>query len=275
MNGQQAQTRVFGIDFTSRPTSRKPITCVEARLAGRRLSVQGLNEWTSFDAFDDFLRSPGPWVAGLDFPFGQSRRFVENIGWPASWAGYVRHVSGLSRPEFRQALDDYRRDRPAGDKEHRRVTDVRSGAVSSQKLYGVPVALMFFEGAPRLLRSGAHIPPLLPGDRQRVALEAYPGALARRLIGRRPYKQDVRGKQSEEQLVARQDMLGALTSGADELGLSVSAPSELADDPQGDHLDALLCAVQAAWASCQANWGIPSDVDRLEGWIVGPDPSGR
>ena len=69
---------------------------------------------------------------------------------------------------------------------------------------------MFYEGAPRLLDSGVHVPPLLDGDPDRVTLEAYPGALARRLIGRRPYKQDIRGKQSQEQFNARRDILEAL-----------------------------------------------------------------
>ncbi len=271
-NGDNTR-RVFGIDFTSRPTARKPITCVEARLDGRGLEFLALHEWTSFDQFDEFLVSPGPWVAGCDFPFGQARRFIENIGWHSTWAGYVQHVGGLSRPAFRTALDDYRRDRAPGDKEHRRETDVRCGAVSSQKLYGVPVALMFYEGAPRLLASGVHVPPLNEGDSQRVALEAYPGVLARRLVGRRPYKQDTKDKQSKKQLEARKDMLSALRTSADTLGLSVEAPDVLADDPQGDHLDALLCAVQAAWSVQQPDWGIPEDVDRLEGWIVGPPPS--
>ncbi|MDJ0760375.1 MAG: DUF429 domain-containing protein [Woeseiaceae bacterium] len=264
--------KVFGIDFTSRPTARKPITCVEAQLQGKNLVFQALHEWTRFEQFDEFLAAPGPWVAGCDFPFGQARRFIDNIGWPSSWTGYIEHVGGLSRPDFRRALDDYRRDRAPGDKEHRRATDVRSGAVSSQKLYGVPVALMFYEGAPRLLRSGVHVPPLVDGDSQRVALEAYPGVLARRMIGRRPYKQDTREKQSVEHQAARQEILSALTDSGEDLGLVVVAPGSLADDPQGDHLDALLCAVQAAWSMRQPNWGIPGDVDTLEGWIVGPPP---
>jgi hypothetical protein len=43
-------------------------------------------------------------------------------------------------------------------------------------------------------------------------------------------------------------------------------------DHSGDHLDALLCAVQAGWAYSQRdqNFGIPADCDPLEGWIVDP-----
>ena len=38
-----------------------------------------------------------------------------------------------------------------------------------------------------------------------------------------------------------------------------------------DRLDAVLCLVQAAWASVRRdeNWGLPVRADRIEGWIVG------
>ena len=98
-------------------------------------------------------------------------------------------------------------------------------------------------------------------------------ALARCLIGRRPYKQDVRAKQSAEHYEARRDMLSALTTLDETRGLRVVAPESLAEDPQGDHLDALLCAVQAAWSCLQPGYGIPGEVDTLEGWIVGPPPT--
>ena len=40
----------------------------------------------------------------------------------------------------------------------------------------------------------------------------------------------------------------------------------------GDNLDALLCALQAAWAYTQRKngYGIPSKSHRGEGWIVDP-----
>ena len=43
-------------------------------------------------------------------------------------------------------------------------------------------------------------------------------------------------------------------------------------DAQGDLVDAVLCAVQAAWAWRRKDdgWGIPQGCDRLEGWIVDP-----
>lgn len=48
-----------------------------------------------------------------------------------------------------------------------------------------PVAFMLHAGVPRLLAAGVDLPGLHAGDRGRVALEAYPGLLARELIARR------------------------------------------------------------------------------------------
>jgi hypothetical protein len=45
-----------------------------------------------------------PWIAGIDFPFGQSRAFIENIGWPNYWAGYVAHAGTLGRNGSRHAV---------------------------------------------------------------------------------------------------------------------------------------------------------------------------
>jgi hypothetical protein len=110
-------------------------------------------------------RSTGPWIAGIDFPFGQARRFIETIGWPCGWADYVRHAQSLTRSGFREALNAYRKTRRSGDKEHRRQTDIAAGSVSPQKLYGVPVGLMFFEGAPRLVASNVTIPKFTTATR--------------------------------------------------------------------------------------------------------------
>jgi len=62
----------------------------------------------------------------------------------------------------------------------------------------------------------------------------------------------------------------------DYYGYTLEIPTALAEalieDPKADSLDALLCAVQAAWAYSQRNngYGIPSHCDPLEGWIVDP-----
>jgi hypothetical protein len=185
--------RVLGVDFTSAPTRGKPITCLHCTFAEGILQAGQLAEMARFEEFERVLRAPGPWIAGIDFPFGQSREFIGNIGWPISWPDYVAHAHALRREGFREALDTYRADRPYGGKEHKRKTDQAAGSISPQKLYGVPVGLMFLEGAPRLLDAGVTIPYLQVGDPGRIVVEAYPGVPARQLIGSgRGYKSDTR-----------------------------------------------------------------------------------
>jgi len=265
---------VYGVDFTSRPRRGKPISCLRCRLDGGLLRAGELEAFADFTGFEAMLRRQGPWIAGLDFPFGLPRKFIATIGWPESWAGYVGHVETLGRAGFRAALEAYRRGRPPGDKEHRRATDIAAGSISPQKLYGTPVALMFFEGAPRLIRADVTIPHLRAGSPDRVVIEAYPGVLARRLIGRRGYKTDTRAKQTAAHASARYDILERLTSdaGRAHLGFAVAADASLADNPAGDALDALLCAVQAAWAWRHRadGYGAPPAMDPREGWIADP-----
>ncbi|MFT5176120.1 MAG: hypothetical protein ACI8W7_004314 [Gammaproteobacteria bacterium] len=266
--------QIYGIDFTSRPSKRKPITCLVCSLDDGHLRAGELQQWRSFEDFEAALQRPGPWIAGIDMPFGQARRFIQTTGWPQSWHGYVDHVATMSRQGFRDALDAYRAPRPAGDKEHRRATDIAAGSISPQKLYGTPVGLMFFEGAPRIKAAGVTIPGLQHGDPERIVIEAYPGVLARHLIGRRSYKQDTRAKQTPDQFEARKELLSAIKQGAlkQTHGVSVDADDALIDDPGADHLDALLCAIQAAWAWTQRsrNFGAPENNDCLEGWIADP-----
>ena len=137
-----------------------------------------------------------------------------------------------------------------------------------------PVAYMLHAGAPRLLAAGMHIPGLHDGDVSRVALEGYPGLLAREVLGSRSYKSDDKPKQTPERLIARKDLITALEHGQTRLGLRLKVShaqrDALIDDASGDRLDAVLCLMQAAWAAGQGAplYGLPPQMDRLEGWIV-------
>jgi Protein of unknown function (DUF429) len=267
--------KVLGIDFTSSPTRRKPITCLPCTLHGGILAASGddLQEFFSIDEFSNALKKNGPWIAGIDFPFGLPRKFIDNANWPRTWADYVMHARALGRAQFREFLDRYRAGRPKGDREHRRATDIAAGSISPQKLYGVPVGLMFFEGAPRLIEAGVAIPGLKSGDPGRIVVEAYPGVLARRFIPRTKYKSDEKRKQTDDQAEARHSLFRKITSAhLIDYGISVVADSALAKDPSGDRLDALLCAIQAAWSWTQREngFGAPRNFDPLEGWIADP-----
>ena len=129
-------------------------------------------------------------------------------------------------------------------------------------------------GVPRLLAAGVHLPGLHDGDTRRVALEGYPGLLAREVLGLRSYKSDDRAKQTPERLIARKDLVTALEHGQTRLGLRLKVShaqrDALVDDASGDSLDAVLCLLQAAWAAGQGapRYGLPLEIDVLEGWIV-------
>ena len=92
---------ILGIDFTSKPTRRKPITCLYCSFEDSVLRAKNEESWSDFTDFEHAIRRPGPWVAGIDFPFGQSLRFIENIQWPRNWEQYVQHAASLGRSGFR------------------------------------------------------------------------------------------------------------------------------------------------------------------------------
>ena len=271
--------KIYGLDFTSAPRPRKPITCVEAEWRGQQLTIrEEVIQLTSFPALERFLTRPGPWLAGFDFPFGQPRRLIQNLGWPETWAGYVEKIGAMTPQAFEATLAAYRHSRPPGDKHHHRQTDLEANARSPMMLFGVPVGKMFFQGAPRLLRAGVSVLPCHPTPANRVAIEVYPALAARRWIGARSYKHDIKKKQTPEREAARRDIVAALTGPdfethyAYSLQLSQATATACCDDPTGDTLDALLGAVQAGWANSQRahNYGIPADCDPVEGWIVDP-----
>jgi hypothetical protein len=264
--------KIVGVDFTSTPRRSKPIVVAHGRARRMGFHLDTLESLSDFEAFEGFLLRPGPWVGGFDFPFGLPRELLADLLWPNDWTRLVRFCAALSRAELRGILDGYRATRPVGRKYAHRATDGPAGSSSPMKLVNPPVALMFHEGAPRLAAAGLHVPGLAAGDRGRVALEAYPGLLARS-ITRASYKNDARGKQTPARRSARRRIVAALETGAARLGLRLgfARPAlrrRLIDDASGDSLDAVLCALQAAWAVRQPNYGMPARVLRGEGWIV-------
>lgn len=270
--------RVYGVDFTSSPGRRKPITCVAATLVDQSLRIESLVIFECFDTFENFLTSPGPWIAAMDFPFGQPRKLRRNLGWPEDWAAIARLVGDMTPQAFERLLTEYRQPRAPGDKHHRRDTDVVSGSQSPMTLYGVPVGKMFHRGVPLLERSRVNIIPCRPLNRDRYVVEGYPALVARRYIGRAKYKADERRHQTRERAAARRELLDVLQGPrlVEDFGFMLDLPAALADefeaDASADRLDALLCAIQSAWSWTrrECNFGIPRDADPIEGWVVDP-----
>jgi hypothetical protein len=260
--------RIFGVDFTCAPRRAKPITVACAFLETHRLVVHEVERLESFDAFEALLKRPGPWVGGFDFPFSLPRELVRDLGWPTQWRSLVRHCAAMSRQQFRDALDAYRDTREIGRRYAHRATDLPAGSSSPMKLVNPPVALMFHEGAPRVAASGVDVPALSKGDSARVALEAYPGLLARKHLGiRESYKSDSRTEHTPGRKAARRRIVEAMKAGRP-LGIALETKLDLVADGSGDTLDAVICAVQAAWAARQPRYGLPQHVPPAEGWII-------
>lgn len=269
---------IFGLDFTSTPTRRKPITCAMCELYDNTLTLRNCYTMPTLAGFEAFLQADGPWLAALDFPFGQPGQLIAHLGWPVTWADYIQLIAAMSKSEFEETLAQYRASRPIGHKLHLRATDSYASARSPMMLHRVPVGKMFFQGTPLLLASGVSILPCHPTQSDRIVVEGYPALVARKWLGKRGYKSDERGKQTAEHTQARRDLLAGLSSPAllTHYGLSLtiseSMANTLSEEPMGDTLDALICAIQAAWVYTQRGngYGIPANCDKNEGWIVDP-----
>lgn len=270
-------TRLLGCDFSSSPSKRKQIVVACGEAAGDRVVLKQLQFFSTLKDFSECLLTPGPWVGGFDLPFGLPRELVQALHWPSDWLACMQHFAQLSREDIRAQFAAFCNQRPVGGKFAHRATDLPAGSSPSMKWVNPPVAFMMHAGVPLLIEAGVHLPGLHDGDKQRVALEAYPGMWARRVLQRQSYKNDAAAKQTGERWLARKNLLHALVWGHDDvpmrLKLSSAMADTLVDDASGDSLDAVLCMMQAAWAQQRfeqgdALYGLPPDMDRLEGWIV-------
>jgi hypothetical protein len=244
---------------------------------GAVLRLDGFELFDTLPELGDWLAQPGIWLGGFDLPFGLPRELVQTLGWPLEWAALMDHYASLDREQIRATFAAFCAARPVGGKFAHRACDGPAGSSPSMKWVNPPVAFMLHAGVPLLRQAGVSLPGLCAGDPQRVALEAYPGLLARELLGSRSYKNDAKAKQTPERLIARKDLVEGLEQGRSRLGLRLKLSHAqrdlLAADASGDHLDAVLCLLQAGWAQTQPGHGLPSAMDPLEGWII-TAPSG-
>ena len=259
---------LLGVDFTSAPTRRKPITVAHGQVTRGVLMLDRVDAHAHFAGFESVLAAPGPWLGAFDFPFGLPRVFADALALGTSCAAVSAavHARCDTRMAFRALVDAWGQGLP-----HRQTDRALDGVSSTSPLQTryVPVGFMWFEGLSRLLAAGLTLPGLHAADPDRVALEGYPGALAHALIGKRSYK----NRDEPDRLIARKDLVDALeqgrANGAPRLKLSHAMRDALVADASGDRLDAVLCLVQAAWAADQPGHGLPAQVDPVEGWIIG------
>lgn len=290
----QAPFPVYGIDFSSAPSLKKPITVAVGQcdpvLGIYRLDhVSGL---TSLSAFETFLTTPGPWIGGFDLPFGQPRPLIVHEGWPTDWRAFVAFYCAADRQGLRARFKAWCDGRPVGDKFAWRATDKPAGSSPAMRWTNPPVAWMMQAGIGRMVQAGLCFPahgdccpwedaahalqPVearasAPSGWPRIALEAYPGFTARK-VTTRSYKSDDRARQDTDRAQNRQKILRALLEGSADLRVRLQASPtwirHMTIDGSGDLIDAVICALQAGHAAMQPGFGLPAEVDALEGWIA-------
>lgn len=268
---------LLGCDFSSSPTRKKPIVIAWGSSRQGRVQLSKLQRLESLQAFEVCLAQSIAWIGAFDLPFGLPRELIEQLGWPTSWRECMDHYAALSRAQIREQFAAFCDARPVGAKFAHRAADGLARSSPSMKWVHPPVAYMLHAGVPVLLRAGVHLPGLHAGDVSRVALEGYPGLLAREVLGNTSYKSDNKAKQTDARLIARKDLITALEHGQTRLGLRLKLThaqrDALTDDGSGDSLDAVLCLMQAAWAQGRHDegaplYGLPVNLDPLEGWII-------
>ena len=258
-----------GADYTSAPRKRKPITVCHAELDGSELRVVRLEDCPSHADFEEVLKEVS--LIGIDAPLGQPREFLESI-YPE-----VRTredlITALGKETMATWVEKCRSYRGSdGERELFRQCDRDAQACSPMKCFFIPVGRMFLRAVQSLDHCGFVLGGLQNGEKK--AVEAYPTLAVYNLTGQRSYKTDDPKKDTEARRDVRRQAVNALrsTEPLPGYGLKLKIREDilagLADDPKADRLDAILAAVQTAWAATQPNFGVPVSVDPREGSIV-------
>ena len=275
---------LLGVDFTSAPTRKKPITVAVGRWTrGEQMPSYQLDEirgFVSLQEYEAFLQESGPWLGGFDLPFGQPRTLIEHEGWPTDWPKFVAFFCTQPRAALRDTFKRWCDARPSGDKFAWRRADKPAGSSPAMRWTNPPVAWMMHAGIGRMLDAGLVFPAHRHGiaglhasatTTARIALEAYPGFTARKVC-RTSYKSDTAAHQTPERATNRRTILGALVAGAAgidiRLEITPAWSRRLLADGSGDLLDAVICGLQAGHAAALPEYGLPADLDPLEGWIA-------
>jgi hypothetical protein len=83
---------LFGCDFSSAPTRRKPIVlALGGAIGGERVRLTRPAALFHARRLGRVAaRCAAAWVGGFDFPFSLPRELVEHLGWPTSGAAAWR-----------------------------------------------------------------------------------------------------------------------------------------------------------------------------------------
>ena len=123
---------LLGVDFTSAPRKKKPISCAWGSLQAGALVLERFEACDSFESYIALLKRESTWLGGFDMPFGLPREFVAEQGWPSTWMGYTKAALALSRQELVARCRAYAAVRPVGQKLAYRATDKSARSSSAR-----------------------------------------------------------------------------------------------------------------------------------------------
>lgn len=248
--------QIHGVDFTSRPSRRKPVTVASAK--GTR--IEALECFSTLGEFELwFQRAEG--TIGIDAPFGYPKVLCQELFQSEVWADVAEELSLFGSKDrlapLAARVEEFRNARPAGDKEPKRLTDIASNSASAMKFFQPPVGRMAARLIPILHRSTHEVLPVRPSASPVTVVEIYPAKWVR----------------SNGLGTAYKDQVGVMANRRDLLSKTrFTVPTELEErvlaDEQGDLLDAIIaCEQVATWLKNGRPMPSESQV-ALEGWII-------
>ncbi len=159
-----SESQLLGVDFTSAPTRRKPITVARGRLDGQVLRLESLDALASCAAFEAEIAKPGPWLGAFDFPFGLPRDVRPGARpWVIALRAVIAELQRrcADRMALRALVDAWGRPGRPGQRLLHRALDTRNArrrSTSPLQTRYVPVGFMYFEGLSRLVAAGVTLP---------------------------------------------------------------------------------------------------------------------
>lgn len=270
--------KIFGINFTENPSPKNSISIAICDFKKNHgLSVHKVESFSSLADFEAFLKLKGPWFAGVNFPLGQPKQFLEKMSLPAGWNNYIKNIHKWKPSEFEKKVKQYTTKLPKGTKLPLRITDIFAGGESPLKNKGSHSLGRFYEGTQSLLKSGVSIFPCYPKKDNRIVIETLPSLVARRFKVQEGHGKK---KKSESEIIHKEVIKGLETPEFEhdfdfKLFIDDTLKLHCIEDVKGNSLDAILSAVQTAWAYNvgKPNYGIPDlhhPSIQSEGWIIDP-----
>lgn len=264
-----ANPDLLGLDFTSAPTHKKPHVLAHATLSHGHLKLTGLTFCASHPSLLSVLRARSAVILAADFPFGLPAHVTAALGGPTDdHRAFTLWVAAHSKGEWADLLRTYAQNQPPGQKHPLRPSDRAARAQSPVKVDYIPVGRMLHAGLPLLRACDFSLWPCDPPgpNADRLAIEAYPGFIARSLIGTTPYKDRPNSQPARVALLAKlKDGLPAY--GVAQVTLTPYLEQQALADEKGDVLDSILCCLPAAYA---ASFGLPNRTN-CEGHICDPN----